>query len=299
MDMARDPILIIGVPRSGTTVIFEEFAKHPDLAWLSNYSGSYPHWPSVNLLRRLFDNKHLALRGKKDQFGDVSWFNEYIPRPHESYPFWNVNGRAGFDRSFLLGETASDAEKHRLQKAMESTRRYQGRRQITAKLTGPGRIGYLNSVWPNVFVIHVIRDGLDVVRSLLGVNFWVRNGGLDELWWHGSGLEDLYDQWLSDSKDPAVLAAMQWRAIIEATRREAAEHLGQRYQEVRYEDFLREPQKCIKQLYDAVGLASNAKSLPELEAKNRSYSQQWSAEYRLSLQQWMQPEYADLGYDLE
>ena len=299
MDTECDPILIIGVPRSGTTIVFEQFASHSDLAWLSNYSGSYPNWPSVNLLRRFFDNERLSLRGKKDQFGDVPWFNEYIPRPHESYPFWNTHGRADFGRSYLIGETATPNQRVRLRRAMEATRRFQGRARITAKLTGPGRISYLNSVWPNLSVINVVRDGLDVVRSLLGVNFWVRHGGLEKLWWDGSGLDSQYQAWQRESGDPAVLAAMQWRAIIETTRREAAACLGDRYMEVRYEDFLLNPRQCINSIYQRVGLSEGSANIPEFEARNRTYSDSWSDEYRYSLRQQMQPQYSELGYDGE
>ena len=42
------PIFFIGVPRSGTTIIYEQFSKHSDLAWLSNFSAKYPRMTWIN-----------------------------------------------------------------------------------------------------------------------------------------------------------------------------------------------------------------------------------------------------------
>lgn len=61
------PIFFIGIPRSGTTVSFEVFAAHEALAWRSNYIDVFPRWPRAELVRRLWDNRLIRSRGKKDQ----------------------------------------------------------------------------------------------------------------------------------------------------------------------------------------------------------------------------------------
>ena len=104
MSSVAAPILFVGAPRSGTTACFEHFASHPNLAWVMNYARVLPGFPSINLLRRLLDNRFVSLLGKKNQFDDVAWFNRALPRPDEAYRFWNLHACENFDRRFLLGE---------------------------------------------------------------------------------------------------------------------------------------------------------------------------------------------------
>jgi len=35
------PLFMVGVPRSGTNIFYRTFAKHPDLAWISNGKMNY------------------------------------------------------------------------------------------------------------------------------------------------------------------------------------------------------------------------------------------------------------------
>ena len=292
------PILFIGAPRSGTTVIFEQFALHPDLAWVSNYSKVFPRLSSVNLIRRLFDNKLINARGQKNQFDDVSFGNKYLPRPDESYPFWNAYACENFDTRYLIGTDATEAEQKNLRKALKDVRTYQARARVTAKLTGPGRIRYLNSVWPDLQVVHVVRDGLDVVRSLLNVPFWKNRGGYHTPWWQG-GLDPAeLDRWEVAGKDPGALAALQWRTIVDSTRAEAHEFLGDRYVELRYEDFLRDSVNEIHSIYERFGLDIDKSQLTRLEPRNKSYSQSWTDEELDALIQWMSPTHKDLGYPI-
>lgn len=290
------PILFVGAPRSGTTVIFEHFSLHPDLAWVSNYSKLFPRLASVNLIRRLFDNSLINVRGQKNQFNDVSIINKLLPRPDESYPFWNAFACKGFDRAFLLDRTATPTERSQLRRALSAVLKYQARAHVTAKLTGPGRIKYLNSVWPDVQVVHVIRDGFDVIKSLLNEDFWKDQNGYDTPWWEGGLDPDELKKWEASGKDPAELAALQWRTIIETTRSEARECMGDRYIELKYEDFLADSVGEIQKIYSRFGL-DNAKATPKLlEKRNKSHQNTWTPEEVKRLQRWMSPAYEDLGY---
>ncbi|MEM7220401.1 MAG: sulfotransferase [Pseudomonadota bacterium] len=291
------PILFVGAPRSGTTITFEQFASHPDLAWVTNYAKALPRVGAVNLVRRLVDNRFISLIGQKNQFNDAGWWNNYLPRPDESYPFWNAFACEGFDMGYLLGRDASTGEREALRSALEKVRRYQGRDRVTAKMTGPGRIQYLNSIWPDVYVVQVIRDGLGVVRSLLNVNFWKNRGGYEKPWWFGHDLEDELEVWRSEGSEPGALAALQWRHIIETSRREARELLGDRYIELKYESFLEDSVGGLRGLYEHVGLdPSHCDSIEALAARNKRYDDGWSDDYRESLIRWMEPVYSDLGY---
>jgi len=294
------PIFFLGAPRSGTTITFEQFSAHPDLAWLSNYCRKYPSLPAVNLLRRVFDNPLVSITGEKAQFGKPPWYADIIPQPEESYSFWNHYARKDFATDYLLGITATHTEARALRTAVEKVRKYQGRRQITAKLTGPSRIGYLRSVWPDAHFVHIVRNGLDVTRSLLNVHFWKHNGGYERPWWTGGISDQQLEDWQQTDRDPAVLTAMQWQRIMATTELEAATLPPEQFTEIRYEDFVLDSVKTLISLYQRVGLDTENLELAPLKRRNRKYQEsQWNLTKRQQLVEWMQPHFGQYGYSCD
>jgi hypothetical protein len=85
----------------------------------------------------------------------------------------------------------------------------------------------IGAVYPDAYVVHIIRDGRDVTRSLLS-----------QEWGPASVAE----------------AAEEWRSAIEAAR-DAAPALA-RYREVRYEDLLADPRKELAELLSWLGLTT-------------------------------------------
>ena len=61
----RAPIFIIGAPRSGTSVLYEKLARHPDLAWISNITKKVPDSLLVTRLIGLFRDDHRPTEAKK------------------------------------------------------------------------------------------------------------------------------------------------------------------------------------------------------------------------------------------
>jgi hypothetical protein len=81
-------------------------------------------------------------------------------------------------------------------------------------------------VYPDARFVHIVRDGRDVVRSVVA------------------------QPW---GPDTVAGAAQEWRGAVEAARA-AAPLLGERLLEVRYEDMLAEPRAAIAGLYEHLGL---------------------------------------------
>ncbi len=296
MQKISRPIFFIGVPRSGTTAIFEEFARHPDLAWLSNYSGFFPRLPIANVVRRAFENRWWHVVGRKDQFGELGLLNRFVPRPEESYEFWVAHANRNFDRQYLLGQHATPAEVAKVQLMSAKTMSYQGRSRFSAKLTGPGRITYLNSIFPDAIFIHLCRDGLDVVRSLMNVAFWRRGDGHTKPWWNGGLTEAMLARWRVSGSDPATLAAIQWHKIIETTRAEARSLDPRRYVECRYEDFVNNPSAFMTSIYHFVGLDESRVPPNALTIRRHHYDFDFDSKSIKSLVQLMEPTYSELGY---
>ena len=124
--------------------------------------------------------------------------------------------------------------------------RFQGRSRFVTKITGPPRIGYLTSVFPDAIFVHVVRDGRAVVNSLLNVDFWIEGGGYDRPWWRNGLQEGWETEWKSFGSSPISLAALQWRTIMEVTDWERRRISSNQYFEVRYEDFLADPHRTLE-----------------------------------------------------
>ena len=293
------PIFFIGFPRSGTTAIFEAFTAHPELAWITNYSRVFPRLVCTNILKRALVNDLWQLRGKKNQFNDQHPWERYLPRPDESYEFWSAHTKSNFPTDYLSGEQASEEVKTRLGRALEKTARYQGKSVIAAKLTGPGRITYLNSVFSNAKFIHVIRDGFDAIRSLLNVPFWREGNGFTEPWWKNGLSQDDLDLWSSRNKDPSALAAIQWRRVVRSIQAESAELQAGQYLEVTYEEFIRSPARTISQAWSFSGLPSREPNLSLDDIRTTKYRKTWVDADRQSLLECMDPEYSRLFTNLK
>lgn len=302
--MSNDPVFVIGVPRSGTTIVFEAFAKHEALGGPTNYTDRFPRWPSLGLLVPFCDNRLFRLEGAKRQHERLPRWNRYVPRPAEAYGFWDYYTETDFSGSYLLGETAPERVRRRLTAVAARLLRYQRRSTFVAKLTGPPRIGYLRSIFPDARFIHVIRDGRAVVHSLLNVAFWRDNGGLERPWWSGGLTDQSLDAWRASGGRADVLAALQWKTILDVARRESAAQLdGRRYLEIRYESFVADPDATLTRMYDFCGLPPCPRPheylsgrRPRREMKDR-YRADFSEERIQRLTETMEPWLSALGYE--
>lgn len=301
--MSLAPIFALGAPRSGTTVFFEVFGRHQDLAWPSNYTERFPRQHGLNFIRRLLDNRFYCFYGMKPQYG-APWYNKYLFRPGEAYDFWNTYSGLGkgFSRGYLLGQEALPEAVEGLNRATESIRKMQGRERFSCKLTGPSRLAYLNSVFPNAYYVHIIRHGKAVTESLMRVPFWKQGGGFDGPYWDG-GFPEAYSKiWQESHASPGILTALQWRTIIEFTRQEAQRFVPKdRYIEIRYEDFVADPVGVVSRTYEFCGLDVPVTDLEKWTGEfvkkdmNRK-SSNLSAELDQQLGQLLGDTLAELGY---
>jgi hypothetical protein len=300
-DVLDRPIFVIGMPRSGTTVLFEALARHPELGWLSNYCRMYPRAPWVNGLRRLLDNGVVRLHGHKKQYGSASLLNLWLPQPDEAYEFWDAHTGVPFSRAALHGEVCDPDTSAALRAAAERVVVCQGRHRFSAKMTGPARIQFLRSIFPNTVFIHVIRDGRAVVHSLLHVPFWRNKGGLEQPFWSGLLSSADIELWERSMRDPAVLAGLQWKCVIELTRAEATDTDGQ-YVEVRYEDFVTAPHEVISSVLQICNLPEtdavhdNIETGPALRNMNDKFRRDLSPTALQQISSSMEPLLGALGY---
>jgi omega-hydroxy-beta-dihydromenaquinone-9 sulfotransferase len=191
--------------------------------------------------------------------------------------------------------------RERVRLAVDDIVRYQLKERFCAKLTGPPRITYLQSIYPGAKFIHIVRNGMAVVHSLLNVRFWKEKGGYEKPFWSGFP-EEYLDIWKEHDRDPAVLVGLQWRYVIELARDEGQELGPGQYMETRYEEFVRDPHGILKRWYAFCGLEDSARAhryiekSPPLVNMNQKYSSDWSPDRVNTLSSVMGAFMQELGY---
>lgn len=276
-DLLYKPIILTGVGRSGTTIIAEILFQHRDLAWPSTYQNKFPHALWINKVRPLMDNKLWSLRGQKKQVDKIPFYKNYLFRPSEANAFWKhvTKPETNFLYDFLLNKQASLEEKQSIRNVFAKLVQYQKRKRLAFKLTGPGRIGYLKSIFPDAVFIEITRDPMANVRSLLKVPFW-KTRGMQKLWWQGAYTKDEQEKVLNWKGRPALITAIQYARIREKVKEEAELHKAELYS-FAYEDFVKDPHKTMTAILAVAGLSpSNAidnylKSLKIHERNSRAF----------------------------
>jgi len=252
-ELLHKPIIIFGTGRSGTTIISDIIFQHEDLAWHNNFQELVPWTPLVNYLRRAFDNKRWRKIGMNTQ-NNKSLLNWLCFRPIERYNFWEkITGpRIDFSRGFLLDTKATEKERKYIRGFFAKMVKYQKRKRLAFKITGPSRMEYMMSIFPDAVFVNVTREPLGTVRSWLEVNFW-QDKGKTQLWWVGAYTPEEEAMAEKLSTEPALITAFQYKKLNETTAYEIEKMKPEIY-EVRYEDFIKNPKVFIHDLMQKLHL---------------------------------------------
>lgn len=255
------PIFLFGMPRSGTTLVFESIARIPALGWFSYHFARFPRFPPISIAARLCDLSPMFRKAVTRSEERRPWLEPFRDGPAEAYNLWEQCCGEKFSYDYLLEQRASPDERAALHRIVSQVLRWQGKDRFAAKITGPSRIGYLKSVFEDAQFVHVVRDGRAVVNSLLRVDFWRDSFRMREPAWRGGFKPEYVRRWEESGRDPLVLAALQWRNVIEQCDAECERHRPRVFLEIRYEDFLSDPVPVVERICEATDLefASSAK----------------------------------------
>lgn len=232
---------------------FAALAAHRDLGWYSQYMDRFPRLPLTAALNRLVEAR-ASTRKRVFRYGESRTLADRLRiAPSEAYAVWQRCGGERFVYDFLLGVEADAREARCVRRRVRSTLRLQGKSRFAAKLTGPARIGYLTSIFPDARFVHLVRDPRAVIDSLLRVPFWKDTFRLESPAWRGGLGEADLAAWRSRGT-PEALAAVEWGAVLRTARQEAERVAEERYLEVRFEDFLADPHAMLDRLHSFAGL---------------------------------------------
>lgn len=246
--MLKNPIFFIGMPRSGTTILFEALSNHNDLAYMSNYTRRFSWFPYITFVHRFFGN----FRGRKNQRNKLPLLKRVLPEPSEVYNVWEHFFGKEFSYTFLENIKPDRDTIHNCITYICRTQKSQGKNRFAAKFTGPPRIDFLSSIFEDSIFIDIVRDPRAVIASLLKVDFW-KNRGLYSPFWEGGMDKIKMDIWEQSNKKPAILAAMLYLSVIEHTEKEIHNNKN-KYKVVRYEDFVESPRDIMTDILKFCGL---------------------------------------------
>jgi omega-hydroxy-beta-dihydromenaquinone-9 sulfotransferase len=124
---------------------------------------------------------------------------------------------------------------------------------LVHKFTGWPRIGLLRAAFPEARFVHVVRDGRAVANSLVQMPWW--DGWKGPAGWSFGPLPaDLNEAWLASERRFVVLAAIEWKLVVDAVQL-ALERAGDaRLLEVRYEDFVVDPAAQLERILEFADL---------------------------------------------
>jgi len=296
------PVFLIGMPRSGTTAIFESLATHPEAGWLSYHFNRLPRLPALAALARLCDVSPFFRKAVAPPRAGRAWIERLRDGPAEAYSVWETYCGEKFRFDYLLGQRATEEEREGMTRVVRRVLRYQGKRRFVAKLTGPARMGYLMSLFPDARFVHILRDGRAVVDSLMRIDFWRDSPRMREPAWRNGLSESHLRAWEAHGRSPLALAALQWRSVIERAREERDALRPERYLEVRYEDFLADPAAVMRRIWEAVDLPPSPRTLTFIAerlrpaARRRGFGEAFRPEELAMLDELIGDLLEELGY---
>jgi len=192
------PVFVIGCARSGTSILGEAIAAHPDVAYVFELSS-----------------------------------------------LWNELVDEGDDHRLTASDATPDVARTAYAALAEAAQRVGGSVLVEKNPKHVLRLPFLDALFPHARFLHIVRDGRDVVASLMFRNRGARWGHLQVPGWR--------ELLAAHRDDNHVRCAHQWRIAIETARSDGA-RLGERYAEMRYEDLVGDPPATLERVFAFIGL---------------------------------------------
>lgn len=251
----NNPIILISSGRAGSTIFSEVLFRHKKIGFPSNYNEKFPFFPAISGIRNIFDNRFYRKIGiKKQQYNAPGFSNKIMFTPSEAWAMWEyITGPdINFSRDFLLGRQASHETIERIRKYFREILFWQSKKRLAFKITGPSRLEFLHSIFPDAKFIRIIRNPYATVFSFLNAPFWKRQG-ISQLWWLGAYSNEEIELVQTKKDNPIWMTAFQLKRVLETTNQEILK-LGIPVTEVVFEDFITDPVAQTKTIFNSLDL---------------------------------------------
>jgi hypothetical protein len=249
-DGMPDFVFLIGTGRCGSSLVHEVVAQHADVGFLSNLED---RTSAPAIAGRWSGPVYRRLPPSFTEKGRLRF------APSEGYRILErkVSSAISTPARDLTAEDATPWLGGRFRRIFEGRARAQGSPVFVHKFTGWPRAGFIDAVFPDARFVHVIRDGRAVANSLLQMPWWQGYRGPEG--WGWGPLSDADEQvWEASGRSFPVLAALEWKLLMDAFAEAKSAIPPERWLDIRYEDLLHDPKATTKQVLEFMGLSWTA-----------------------------------------
>jgi omega-hydroxy-beta-dihydromenaquinone-9 sulfotransferase len=266
------PILIIGAPGSGTTLLHQTLCSHRDVAYITHNmlrAGILRHGRLVGDRRRaLLMLQNLIHRdpASNNPLGDALWIKYFG------------------DYNYMTEKDYSEEMADYFRKKILQVQNLWGRPRFVDKtLVNCFRVRLLNSIFPDAKFIHTIRDGRAVAFSILNK---IDIAG-DRFALFDVGFKDILGDKYKPDRSELYNYGLAWAEFVRKGR-EANAVAQNRYYEVHYEKLVTEPYDELRNIVDFCELdwySEFEEKIPPTQNMNEKWKQKASKEQRIDLEE--------------
>lgn len=220
----EQPVFIVGCGRSGTTVLGRLLAQHSQIAFLNGARQIWLHEPRTDV--------------------------------------WSLQARERGGRLVLTANDVFEGAGERIVRDFLIEMRTQCAQRLVEKLPiNSFRIDFISRIFPDAKFVHLVRNGLEVARSIGRVAERALWFGDDDYKWellaayartHNAGAL------LQLCKDNDLRGLLEWRLTVTAAQNSLRTLPSQRSLEIRYEQLINNPLATCEALEKFVGIPPNA-----------------------------------------
>jgi omega-hydroxy-beta-dihydromenaquinone-9 sulfotransferase len=267
------PILIIGAPGSGTTLLYQTLCLHRDVAYINH-----------NMLRAGLRRQGRFLGDRRKALFILQNLIHRDPDstfPHEADNFWAVYFRDYYN--YMTENDYTEEMASYFRKKVLQVQNLWGRpRFVNKNLQNSFRVRLLNSIFPDAKFIHIIRDGRAVAFSLLNKKDLGATSPILLV-----GFKDILGNKYQHDRSELYNYGVAWAEYVRKAREASAVAQG-RYCEVSYESLVREPYDELRKIVDFCELDWYRKfeeKIPHTQNMNEKWKQKASKEQRIDLEE--------------
>lgn len=239
------PIFIIGLPRSGTTMLYNILCAHERAAYITNSINSCSE--SICAIEWLRKKLRLNVTGER-MFKDSIITD--LSSPAEPLTLWKKWIGRGFDELVWNEKKLSDLPEGKLDEIHHDVKKIlycfaNNGRYICKYPVAQPELKLLQEIFPDIKIIHIVRDGREVANSLLKL-YRMSNEQLQKInhpllksivpYPRLKSLPGYIEKY---GADDIRTTACIWRDAIDLVQRTKTELKD--FYEVRYEDILQSP----------------------------------------------------------
>ncbi|MCY3791539.1 MAG: sulfotransferase [Gemmatimonadetes bacterium] len=248
--ITKPSIIILGFPRSGTTLLHNLLAHDPDLGYCSNYQAAIPFClVGGERLKKKLASRVPENRGIDNVAADMDLPQEEVfahaLHSHRSvtHAFTFPSLMEELHQKYVLME-ASDAEvrawrRGYMKVVKKATYMHGGKRVVQKATPNLGRLPQIMEMFPGAYYIHIVRNPYDLYPSYMHML---------------STLTRSYTMEDYDSAELEAGAVRMYQRIMQNYLRDRSSIPSDRFIEMRFEDLRRDPMGEISRIYRSFDL---------------------------------------------